>query len=341
MAENPYKCFNATDRSYFALMKKDIRAIAEQNGFTTLRTGEIDIIVAELASNLIKHGGGGELLVRMMQDNGHEMLEILCIDNGPGMNDPARMMADGFSSTNTLGHGLGSINRLADLFQVYSLKGWGTIQLVRVAKAHSESPVKKQQVAEMRALSVCKPGEDLCGDGASFVTANKMVRIFLGDGLGHGKDANLAVMTAISSFDKSTEADPVELIRNMNLAVKKTRGLVASAAFYCMKEKRWCVCGVGNIATRMFSNMVGRNYIAYNGIIGLNLPGTMKAQSVEHESGQLLVMCSDGIRTRWELQKYPAITRYDLAILCAAIYKDHARRTDDMSIVACRINKNS
>ena len=37
------------------------------------------------------------------------------------------MMKDGSSSTNTLGHGLGAINRLSDFFQIYSMRDWGTV----------------------------------------------------------------------------------------------------------------------------------------------------------------------------------------------------------------------
>ena len=54
----------------------------------------------------------------------------------------------------------------------------------------------------------------------------------------------------------------------------------------------------------------------------------------------LAILCSDGIKTRWDLSKYPLIGRYDLSILNAAIYKDHARKTDDMSVVSIKVNIN-
>ena len=42
------------------------------------------------------------------------------------------MMQDGMSTTNTMGHGLGSIKRLSDTFELYSQPGWGTIILSRI-----------------------------------------------------------------------------------------------------------------------------------------------------------------------------------------------------------------
>jgi hypothetical protein len=49
-------------------------------------------------------------------------------------------------------------------------------------------------------------------------------------------------------------------------------------------------------------------------------------------------MCSDGLKSRWDTAKYPSILRYDLSILSASLLKDFARNTDDMSVLACKIN---
>jgi anti-sigma regulatory factor (Ser/Thr protein kinase) len=55
--------FKADDRSYFAILKKDIHALAVQGSFNERKVGEIDIIVSEMVSNLVKHAGGGQVLV--------------------------------------------------------------------------------------------------------------------------------------------------------------------------------------------------------------------------------------------------------------------------------------
>lgn len=129
-----------------------------------------------------------------------------------------------------------------------------------------------------------------------------------------------------------------EIIRYIHQSVKRTRGLVGTIAQYSFKDKKWQICGVGNIATRVHSIQNTKNCLSYNGIIGMNVPNTMKEQQFDHEYGQVIIMCSDGIKTRWEPQKYPAIFKHDLSIFAAALYKDFARKTDDMSIVVSRIN---
>lgn len=337
MVESTHICFNAEDRTYFALLKKEIHNLAIQHGFTENRTGEIDIIVAELTSNLAKHAVGGEILVKIQDSNTGSYIEIISIDNGEGMSNVSRMIEDGISTANTMGHGLGSIKRLSDDFHIYSIPGWGTIVVCRVYLPEPAKITRKPKT-EVRTIIVCKPGEKVSGDGAALSDNKDQLRIVLGDGLGHGKDANIAVNTALSIFEQGNDITPESLIRDMHEGVKRTRGLVATAAFYSYAQKQWQICGVGNISTGIIGNLTVKNHMTYNGIIGLNIPRSMKTHVVESEHGQVLLLCSDGIKTRIDIQKYPGILRHDLSILAAAIYKDYARRTDDMSVVLARLN---
>src|SRR5919112_5959500 len=132
MVNRTHIAFKAEDRSYFAILKKEIHALALTARFSDKKLGEIDIIVAEMVSNLVKHAGGGQVLVKLVEEQGLQGIELISIDNGPGMTDVSRMVADGVSTKNTLGQGLGAMKRLANLFQVYSLKDWGTVILLRV-----------------------------------------------------------------------------------------------------------------------------------------------------------------------------------------------------------------
>ena len=328
--------FNAEDRSYFSILKKEIHKIASNAGFTTKKIAEIDIIVAEMTSNLIKHGGGGEILVRIFDDDSHDAIELISIDNGPGMADSMRMAEDGMSTSNTLGQGLGAMKRLSNTFELYSLRDWGTIVLSRVYK---EDPrfYSKKPISEVRSLVVPKPGELVSGDSTYYDFMQDSLRVFLGDGLGHGPEAFAAVQTAISAMKQSNANTPSDILRHLHAASKKTRGLVATVAIFHFKEKQWAICGIGNIATRSHF-ITPKNYMSYNGVVGMNIPNTLSEQVVKHERGQTIIMCSDGIKTRWELNKFAGIFRYDLSILAAAIYKDFGRKTDDTSVLVARIN---
>lgn len=337
MVNRGHAVYKVADRSYFALLKKEIHALAAATNFSETKVGEIDIIVAEIVTNLVKHAGEGQVLVKLVEEHGLQGIEIISIDNGPGMTDVSRMVADGVSTKNTLGQGLGAMKRLSDVFQVYSQKDWGTVILIRVFE--QQTPVfKKKQKTEIRSVVVPKPGETACGDGFYFTETSEHIKLFLGDGLGHGPYAEAAVEKAGEAFLNCSETNPVEIIRVINAAVKKTRGLVGTVAIFDLQEKKWQLCGIGNILTRISGAGNIKNYLSYNGIIGLNVPNTIHLQEVAFEKDQCLVMCSDGIKSRWDTAKFPVINRYDLSILAASILKDFARNTDDMSVATCKIN---
>lgn len=328
--------FDASDRSYYAILKKEVHALGVAAGLSASRLGELDIVVAEMVSNLGKHAVDGELMARVIENKKARGVEVICMDKGPGMADVARMMQDGTSTKNTLGQGLGAIRRLSDKCQVFSQKGWGTILLSRIFNKPAPAETKLERV-EVQSLLLPKPGETECGDGFYFKQSKDQIKLFLGDGLGHGKEAALAVRTAIDAFKLCAEESPVENIRYLNNSVKRTRGLVGTLAFLNFKERTWKVAGVGNIMSRFYGMTQQKLHNPYNGIIGLNIPNTMKDQEIPYEPGQLLLMCSDGMRTKWDISRFPGILRYDLGVLNTALLKDYARNTDDMSIVSCKI----
>ncbi|MGZ3885733.1 MAG: anti-sigma regulatory factor, partial [Bacteroidia bacterium] len=116
-----------------------------------------------------------------------------------------------------------------------------------------------------------------------------------------------------------------------------TRGLVGTVAMIDHSNKKLNICGVGNINTRVYKGLEYKNYVCNNGVIGMNVPTRIESSESDMEKYQQIIFCSDGIKTRWDLIKYPSILKYDPIILAAAIYKDQARRTDDMTIVIIKI----
>lgn len=328
-----FHSYTIDDRSYVAFVKREVHSLLLQSHFSKNKVAEIDIVVAELTSNLIKHAGKGEFLWRLGETSpGVSVLEIMVIDNGPGIPDVAKVMKDGVSTTNTLGHGLGAISRLTDVFQIYSVPKWGTVSYASISSASGAIANKPLNDIEARWLSVPKPKETFCGDGMIIRRSREMIKVMVADGLGHGLHAHEAVEKAKEFFVSTSEQEPVEIIRGMHTHIRKTRGLVASVAVLNFRERQWKICGVGNIVTRLYGGMMFKHYMAYNGIVGLNIPGSMKETVIDAERNQQLIMCSDGIRTRWDLTKYPSVYKYDSMLLSAALYKDFSRGTDDSSI---------
>jgi anti-sigma regulatory factor (Ser/Thr protein kinase) len=337
MVSTAYTSFNASDRSYLAILKKEIHRLAIQGGFEPKKLAEIDLIVSELGTNLVKHAKNGEILAGIMQTEDGVTLELISLDNGPGISDPEKMLQDGASTTNTLGHGLGSIRRLSDTFEIYSRKDWGTILLSRIHKKMPQTRKLQKETLEIGSLIVAKPGETFSGDGCySMSTADGKTRLMVADGLGHGVEAHRAVKEAVSAFRAYDSDSPSDILRHLHQAIKKTRGLVATIVIYDPVERIWRLCGIGNIGTRFNGYQQSKSYIPYNGIVGHNIPSTLNDQELSQADYHQIILCSDGIKSRWEHARHPSILKYDLAVQAAVIYKDFARKTDDMSVVIGR-----
>lgn len=325
------------ERSIIPFVKREIHHEVAAAKFGKREGGEIDIIVSEITSNLVKHATRGELLYRVRTNLYQDTFEIICIDKGPGMDDIAHMKKDGISTTNTLGQGLGAIERLSGLSQIYSIGGWGTIVYARVnGEKKIDDPILRGGL-DISALCVCKPHETVSGDGYWIKKTSAGVQIFFGDGLGHGPAAKEATDRAGDFFLKCPDKDPVSILRQMHEAVRRTRGLVAFVADWDKKSEQWSFCGVGNIQARLFSGMSYKNYMSYNGTLGLNIPSSMKSSIVTSEKNQYLIISSDGLRSRWELTRYPSILKYDGIILASALYKDFTRGNDDASILIAKV----
>jgi anti-sigma regulatory factor (Ser/Thr protein kinase) len=337
MDNSVFLSYVVEDRSYLSFIKREIHNTVTQAGFSSQRAGEVDIIVSELTSNLIKHATSGELIYRLKEEGNNKAFELFCIDNGPGTNEILRMMKDGTSTSNTLGHGLGAIGRLSDFFQIYSRENWGTVAYSKTYMNTLPHYLPKKTELHIKPIQLCIKGERVCGDGYYIKNTGEETQIFLGDGLGHGPHAHEAVETAIEAFKDHDSSQPIDILRHIHQKVKKTRGLVATIAILNHDSQHWKIGGIGNITTRLYQGVFSKNYMSYNGILGLNIPNTMSDYVVE-EKHQGIIMCTDGIRTRWDLAKYPSILKYDASIIASAIFKDQARRTDDMTVLVGKIN---
>ncbi len=86
--------------------------------------------ISELARNIVKYAGSGEVLLRRNSDS---MLLVIARDEGPGIPDVRAALEPGYSTSGGLGLGLPGVRRIADLFEIVS-NGGGTIVTVGKSK---------------------------------------------------------------------------------------------------------------------------------------------------------------------------------------------------------------
>ncbi len=100
------------------------RALAADIGFTASEATLIAAAISELARNIVKYAGAGEVLLR---HDGDGMLLMVARDRGPGIPDVQAALRAGFSTSGGLGMGLPGVRRIADVFEIVSNGGGTTV----------------------------------------------------------------------------------------------------------------------------------------------------------------------------------------------------------------------
>ena len=108
------------------------RALAQSLGFGALDQSRIATGVSELARNVVRYAtdGKGEAHIRGLTD-GKPGVEVVISDKGPGIEDVARALGEGYTSGRGLGLGLPGTKRLMDEMEIVSAPGRGTTVTIR------------------------------------------------------------------------------------------------------------------------------------------------------------------------------------------------------------------
>ena len=324
---------SVTDPSGAGEARRRVTALAHALGFGETDAGRAALAATEAATNLAKHArGGGVVIVRPCGRGPARGVELLSVDRGPGMRSVGDALRDGFSTAGSPGTGLGALQRMSDEFDLFSTEGQGTVLLSRV---WASDPGPADVEMSIGAVSVAKPGEPVCGDGWSSALLPARCLLVCADGLGHGPEAAMASAAATRAFDAHPGEGPAALLERMHGALRATRGAAVAVAEVDLAARVVRYAGVGNIAATLWAPGETRSLVSHNGIVGHEM---RKVQVFEYPVPPqgLLVMHSDGVSTRWQLEKYPGLALRDPAVVAAVLYRDFCRGRDDATVVVAR-----
>lgn len=324
--------FHISESSEIASARRAGNELARNLGFDEVRTGQVAIVITEAGTNIVKHAVRGEILLRPVTADGCKGIEIIALDRGPGMPNMQQVMEDGHSTAGTYGVGLGAIGRLTQEFDVYSVAGQGTVMMM-VLWGDGVGP----QHSEWQVGAVCLPvaGEEECGDAFRLGEGRERIILCAADGLGHGPDAALASDPAVALADTCADMSPSVVIGKAHEVLRGTRGAAMAVASIDPSRGVLNFVGVGNLAGCIFHDDARRHLMSHNGIVGSNM---RKVQEFEQEwgPGAMLIVHSDGIATRWDLNAYQGLMFRHPALVAAVLYRDFARQRDDAMVVVVR-----
>ncbi|MFN2456170.1 MAG: ATP-binding protein [Pyrinomonadaceae bacterium] len=111
-----------------SIARHEVRLLAAALGFRMIDQTRLATITSELARNIVKYARRGQLIAQQTTNaNGErEGLRLIFEDTGPGIENIAAAMRDGYTTGGGLGKGLPGSKRLADEFAIESEVGRGT-----------------------------------------------------------------------------------------------------------------------------------------------------------------------------------------------------------------------
>lgn len=307
---------------------------AEELGMGETRCGEVALVTTEIATNLVKHARHGQILLQEFPHNGNSGLRIVGIDKGPGISDLNRAFSDGHSTVGTMGTGFGAIRRLSDSFDVYSMAGLGTVVNVEFRPEHKVRSIEAHPL-QIGVISEPLAGEEACGDGWGAKVLKDSLTVMVVDGLGHGILASDAAREGERVFSTTKETSPQSILQEAHLALKKTRGAAMSIAKIELEKRLLLFAGVGNVSASIVSPGSSRSLAWHNGTLGQQME-RLQEFTVPWNENSILVMHSDGLGSRWDLERYPGIWTKHPSTIAAVLHRDFTRGRDDVTVLVVK-----
>lgn len=320
------------DSSEVANARRTALACASAARLSETASGRAALVATELATNLLKHAGGGTLL---FGSNGNAVT-IVSLDKGGGMPNVNAALSDGYSTAGSAGTGLGAVQRASTSLEIYTRPDRGTVILTTVGDAAPSAPlIHAPSRMVVAGICIAKPGEDHTGDAWVAEVSRDAATICVADGLGHGPAAATASSSAVRTVSERI-AQPLEhILQDAHGALRPTRGAAVGIARIHLAAGRTDFIGIGNIAGTIATDDVTRKMVSLSGIVGHEM---RKLQTFSYPwlASSVLVLQSDGISASWNATNYPGLMQHGPALIAAVLFRDHCRGTDDATVVVAK-----
>lgn len=320
-----------------SLAKNIIKQIATAADFPIIQTEELLIVTSELTSNLLRHAGGGQLVIQL--DDSLPSIKIESYDNGPGIIDAEQAIGDGFSTAGSLGYGLGAINRLMDTLEIKSpyTRTGGTYVCC------TKQIPNIQQVVTPNPFSVTistrpYPGFDVNGDSYLSIWQDDSLLVGVIDGLGHGEFAHQAA-EKIKHYVISHSHLPLERIfLGASRESRAGRGGVMALGRLSVENRiiNLSYASIGNVEARVVGETV-QTLPVRRGILG---KGTIhpKVHKQKIQENDRLVFFSDGISTQWNNEIIQQLRSIDKRNSGRDLFNGLVKSNDDATLVIVKQN---
>lgn len=174
-------------------------------------------------------------------------------------------------------------------------------------------------------------GETLCGDAYAIVRRGRTTLVALADGLGHGPEAARAAQAFCSHVETASDRPLDAILTTADQVIAGTRG-VAAALLRLDPPGHFEYAGVGNIVLRVLSR-TPIHPLSVAGTLGRRNTRRLRCERFAVEEGDLLVMHSDGVSGRYELDR---LRGEEPDRVARELLEAHGRSHDDATCLVVR-----
>ncbi len=177
------------------------------------------------------------------------------------------------------------------------------------------------------------PGETVVGDAWHADWRGPVCRLAVIDGLGHGPHAATAARAAVEAIERLETVNPLELLAACHRALLSTRGAAIWIGCVDTQSGRLNYAGAGNVEGRLWQLGREQRLVGQRGIVGGVLP-RLRVHEASLLGGCLLVVYSDGVRQRFQLDEVTDGRAAEPGRIADGILAGWARSTDDATVLA-------
>ncbi len=316
--------------------RRIITESAMKIGFDGKARNEISIVVTELATNILTYAGKGMLHFGSFSKDQREGIQIEAIDSGPGFADIDRAMEDGYSTSNSLGYGLGTVNRLMDEVEIdRETKGEYGAHVVARKWIQRHTSVWSRCPYDIGIATRPHPGMKLNGDfyvvkphGSSILTA-------VIDGLGHGQFAHRAAQKAAQYIDTHPCETFENLFQGTFRSCRGTRGVVMALLRLDWEHNSATFSSIGNIEVKTWN---GKNTVQFpirRGIIGVNAPKPIVSR-VAWDLDFITVLFTDGLTSHWTWNEISNLVSGTSSHMAREMLRIYGKDNDDATVMVIK-----
>ena len=316
---------------------RKVRAYCTKLGIRARECDEIELVTKELASNMIKFADGGSIRVSILGSTlSCDGIQIDAVDDGPGIADREKVFTDGYSSSGSLGYGLGTVNRLMDEIDIQSPTGNSGGSHIVCRKWLLKTMADGHDcLFSYGAASRPMPGMTINGDSYFVKRWNDKLLLAVIDGLGHGRHACRASLRARGYLERFYHQSLPDLFRGVGRNCYGTRGVVMALALLDCSSQILQFASIGNVQVRVTGPPTPPKFVLRRGIVGMNAPNPVVTEN-PWKPDYTLVLYSDGVSSRWNWSDFNGIEDLSAEMVARQLLLHQARQTDDATVVVLK-----